>query len=336
MTETSFLIRLKKYLQESYQLNCRKLEPLDLGADPNTTLYLAQASDHQSYFLKLRFDINPLGLSFPQFLQELGLKHIIAPVATRKGELYQNFEGCALMLFPFIEGNNAYHQPLSDRQWFEFGQSLRFFHDSPMPEKLRLQFPLETYSDSWRKLVQNFQTRIKHETFTDLVAQEVANLLLENQNELLTLLERTETLALSLKRQNLDLIPCHADLHAGNLHLTQDSFYLVDWDTLILAPKERDLMFIGAGLFGNQLSPEEEIALFYQGYGETEINQEALSYFRLERIIQDIAVYCQELLDSSEGGKTREQSLRYLASNFLPGGTLELAYQTQSYGLMGN
>jgi spectinomycin phosphotransferase len=102
-------------------------------------------------------------------------------------------------------------------------------------------------------------------------------------------------------------------------------FYIVDWDAPILAPKERDLMYAGGGLMGGWYSPREEEDLFYQGYGPTAINAEALAYYRYERIIQDIAIYCEQIFGMRGGTKDREQSLRYLTSNFLPNSTIEIA-----------
>ena len=54
-------------------------------------------------------------------------------------------------------------------------------------------------------------------------------------------------------------------------------------------------MFIGAGLGNSGYSPEEEAYLFYDGYGETEINQIAIAYYRYARIVEDIAVLCDEI-----------------------------------------
>jgi hypothetical protein len=103
------------------------------------------------------------------------------------------------------------------------------------------------------------------------------------------------------------------------------TLYIVDWDDPLLAPKERDLMFIGGaqGFVGYNAQAEE--ALFYQGYGPAAINSRALAYYRYERIIEDIALFCEHLLLSNEGGQDRAQSLRYLVSNFLPDGTIEAA-----------
>jgi spectinomycin phosphotransferase len=96
----------------------------------------------------------------------------------------------------------------------------------------------------------------------------------------------------------------------------------------MLAPKERDLMFIGGGLMGNKRTPEEEEALFYRGYGPTQVDLRALAYYRCERIIEDIAVECQQIFSTAEGGDDRAQALDYLKANFLPNQTIDLALRT--------
>ena len=101
----------------------------------------------------------------------------------------------------------------------------------------------------------------------------------------------------------------------------------MDWDTLILAPKERDLMFIGGAIGNSGYSPQEEENLFFQGYGRTDIDQTAMAYFRYERIVEDIAVECEQILSANDGGEDRRQALEYLESNYLPGGTIERAYR---------
>jgi len=106
------------------------------------------------------------------------------------------------------------------------------------------------------------------------------------------------------------------------------TLYIVDLDTLILAPKERDLMFVGGGLAGGWHTPQQEEILFYQVYGATQLDGVALAYYRYERIIQDIAVYCEELLSDRGSAEDRAQSLYYLTSNFRPGSVLEIAYQS--------
>jgi spectinomycin phosphotransferase len=73
-------------------------------------------------------------------------------------------------------------------------------------------------------------------------------------------------------------------------------------------------------------TPEEEERLFYEGYGQVQVDPVALAYYRFERIVQDVEVYCDEVTHLSGSSEDREQSLRYLRANFAPGGTVERAY----------
>ena len=71
------------------------------------------------------------------------------------------------------------------------------------------------------------------------------------------------------------------------------------------------------------------------GYGQTQIDAAALAYYRYERIVQDIALFSEQTLTAEKGNQDRVQALQYLMSNFLPAGTIELAYRsdrTQSDG----
>ena len=83
-------------------------------------------------------------------------------------------------------------------------------------------------------------------------------------SEILKLVERAEKLAITLQKQSPEYILCHADIHGWNLMIDKEgALYIVDWDTLIFAPKERDLMFIGADIWnsGRTASEEARVAL---------------------------------------------------------------------------
>lgn len=87
-------------------------------------------------------------------------------------------------------------------------------------------------------------------------------------------------------------------------------------------------MFVGGGLMGNGHTPSEEERLFYQGCGPAQIDPVARRYYRYERIVQDIAIFCERVLASDESRENREQCYTYLASNFLPGNRIDIAYSS--------
>lgn len=321
---------IRERLESEYELRVAQISFLPLGADLNTALYQVVADDERRYFLKLRRgDFHEAAATIPKFLSDVGLKPVIPPLTTEAGNLWSNLGRFKLVLYPFVAGYNGFQIELSDKHWVEFGRALKSFHSTAVPPALTYGIPRETYSSKWRKIVKSFLVRIDRETSREPVAAQLAAFLKTKLDETLSLVRRTEGLALSLQAQDPSFILCHGDIHAGNLLIDEcDGLHIVDWDTLIFAPKERDLMFVGAGLGGGGRTPGEETELFYRGYGQTDMNPTLLTYYRLERIVEDIAVICQQLFLSEGGGQDRKQALEFLQSNYLPGGTLEIARQS--------
>jgi spectinomycin phosphotransferase len=322
--------KISACLQAAYGLLVATIAFLPLGADLNTAVYRVTAADGTAYFLKLRsgtFDETSVVL--PKFLSDQGIAEIIAPLATQAGQLWANLDVFTVILYPFVEGRNGYEVDLSDRHWIEFGAALKRIHSAPVPPALISRIQLETYSPRWRESVKKSLARFETDTFDDPVAIELAAYLKAKRAEVLDFVARAEWLAQALQAEPPEVVVCHADLHAGNILIdASGAFYLVDWDTLIRAPKERDLMFAGGGQFRDTRTPQQEEALFYRGYGQAPIDQRALAYYRYERIIEDLAVECDQIFSTTGSGEDREQALHYFRSNFQSTGVLEIAYHS--------
>ena len=319
-------------LLAAYGITAVQLTFLPIGADQFTAVYRAVSVTGHAYFVKLRsraFD--EIAVTLPRFLSDMGLAQIIAPMAAKTGLLWTSLPPYTMILYPFVAGRDGYEVNLSDRQWTEFGTLLKKIHTMQLPPALRKILPQETYPSIGRERLIFFLKWIGRTGLDDPLTAELAGFLRPRRDELGKLVDRTERLAQSLKARSLELFLCHADIHAGNLLITSDgTFFLVDWDAPILAPKERDLMSVGGGLFGGWRSPAEEEKLFYQGYGLIQLDPAALAYYRYERIIQDLAVECEQILSSTTVGKDRQQALHFLKSNFLPGHVLEIARRSDA------
>ena len=195
-----------------------------------------------------------------------------------------------------------------------------------MPPDLAGLIPRETFSPHFRDRVKDFQAQVEQVDYKDETAVKLAAFMRSKKSEIDLLVARAGALAARLREQRKEMVLSHSDLHAGNLLLSPDgSFYIVDWDEPIFAPRERDLAMVGGSSAWKD--PHHE-ALFYQGYGTVVVDLAALAYFRIERIIMDIAAFGEQILLSNDGGEDREQGLRYFMSNFLPGSEIELAYKT--------
>ncbi|WP_115704211.1 phosphotransferase enzyme family protein [Legionella sainthelensi] len=319
-----------KCLWDVYGLIVDKIFFLPLGADLNTAVYRVRTSTERDYFLKLRSgEFNDAAVLVPKCLADLGFKQVIPPLTTKEGQFWTSLASFKAVIYPYVEGRNSVEVNLSDTQWIELGATMKKFHSADIPRAITSSVHRETFSSKWRQTVKTFLRRIEEEVFEESIASIMASFLKSKRKEILELLMCAEHLAHMLQKQPLEYVLCHADIHGWNLLIDEEgALYVVDWDTLLFAPKERDLMFIGSGLGDSKRMPTEDEALFYQGYGPSNINYDALAYYRCERIIEDIGVYCEQIFLSDEGGEDRIQSFKYLQSNFLPNGTIERAFQS--------
>jgi spectinomycin phosphotransferase len=322
--------RIITCLENEYGLSVDKIAFLPLGADLNTAVYRAVSNHETHYFVKLRRgDFNEASVKVPQFLSDLGIRQIIPPLPTQTEQLWASLDPYKVILYPFVEGHNGFEVNLSDQHRVEFGTALKKLHTADIPASITNGVRQETFSPRWRQTVKFFLAQTENEAFDDPVAAELAAFLKTKGDETLALVKRAERLALTLQKQTPEFTLCHGDIHGWNLLIdVNDNLYIVDWDTLIFAPKERDLMFVGSGLGGHGHTRQEEETLFYQGYGQTQVNPIVIAYYRYERIVEDIAVICEQIFSSDEGGEDRMQSLGFLKSNFLPNNTIEIAYQS--------
>jgi spectinomycin phosphotransferase len=324
-------------LQDAYGLHVDTIAFLPLGADPNTAVYRAEADNTRPYFVKVRRgDFLAASVAVPKFLSDLGMKQVIPPLPTQTGDLWAKLGPYHVILYPFVEGYNGFDVPLSAQQRIAFGQALKAFHAAAIPAELTWRVPREALAPRWRDSVRSFVNQSELVRHHDPVGKELAAFLQAQRQVIVELVRRTEQLARILQVQLSDFILCHGDIHGWNLLLDNNgALYIVDWDTLIFAPKERDLMFVGSGLGGRGHTLEEEVSLFYQGYGQTQVNPVAIAYYRYERIVEDIALFCEQILFSDDGEADRHQALTYLQSNFGSNGTIDVAYQLDTTGLGG-
>lgn len=323
------LAALERILASEYGIDVSELRFLPLGADLNTAVYRLEDRAGRLFFLKMRRgELAKASVELPFVLAQCGLQHVIAPIPNRAGALQTPLAHFHAILFPFVEGHDGWNYRLSPAQWRDFGRSLRVLHTIELPDQLWNAIPRERYDPVWRTILGRYLNDTTLVERADPAARAYGELLREREAILRDLLERSEQLAAWATHQSFELRPCHADIHAGNLLIDgAEKLYLVDWDTLIAAPVERDLMFIGAGI-GAIWNTPREAEQFFAGYGEVALVPELMRYYRFERIVEDFAVTCQAIFESDEGGEDRAVMVQQLEEQFGPGSVIEMAYAT--------
>jgi spectinomycin phosphotransferase len=282
-----------------------------------------------AYFLKLTPARQPAPSPLARYLADAGIPNVVAPLRTRDGRLSAPFGDLQATLYPYVEGENGFQKPLNEAQWTALGRTMRAIHDMKLPSSISDGMRRETWSDVWRTRTRRYLAGAPSGRLDDGVARQLIALLSSKRPQIAMLVEHAEQLAPALRRKPLPEVPCHGDLHAGNVLVSPDgSLAIVDWDDPVLAPKERDLMFVGAGI-GGVWNCEEESAAFYRGYGATEVDADALAYYRCERFVDDVAVFSDQLLlNRCDQHTDREQMLAKFVSAFDSNDVVEIAERT--------
>lgn len=315
-------------LQVKFALQITHLAFLPLGGDLSTAVYRAVADDGTPYFCKLkRGTFDEISVELPRFLSEQGIPQIIPPLVTNTGRLWADLDEFRIILYPFVKGTSGFEVELSERQWADFGAALKRIHTLALPAHLSQKIRRESFSPEWREACRDILERLDGRTLDDPVTAQWAAFLHPKRETILDHIRRAHRLARTLASRPTGEVLCHSDIHPGNLFIARDEIlFIVDWDYPMLAPKERDLMFIGSGQGYVNRTSEEEERFFYRSYGEVAIDPLALAYYRYERNITDITVECTRILSDALGAQDRAQSLQILTWLFMPGGSVELAY----------
>lgn len=317
-------------LRENYSIPATGIEFLPLGLDSSASAYRVEA-DNCVYFLKLRKQIpNPTGILIPRFLKEQGIAQVMAPLSTQDGGAWACADDFFFILYPFITGKRVIDAGMSDACWVEFGSVLKRIHSSKPTSKLASQLKRERFVSQWIEWVKKTHAQVKAREYDDPFHKQLAAFWLENYETISTILERTETLAKRMQKTNSEFVLCHADIHTGNILVTEDDkLFIVDWDETLLAPKERDLLFVIGSIF-NDTSEGRWEQRFFEGYGVTEVDPLALAYYRYNWCVEDMGAFAERLFSvENVGEETKANSLWWFKNLFAQGNSVKTALTTE-------
>lgn len=315
-------------LKNNYAIDVTVLTILPIGADANARIYKAETHDKKSYFIKLKYSQHHIGATITTLLHDAGVREIIFPIKDHHGQLIKHINNFTLSVFPFVKGQDGFSRNLTDKKWVSFGKVMKKIHTIDVPPSIKPLIRREDYSSKDRAAVQSLYNYIESENPADEIAANFMRFMKQQAAVIHRFIARAEELAQKIQNQSPEFVLCHADIHGGNVLIDDhDNIYIVDWDDPIMAPKERDLMFIGGGV-ANVWNKAHEENLFYEGYGKTEINQTILAYYRYERIIEDIAEFGQQLLLATSHDHNRAESYQQFIAQFEPNGVVAIALKT--------
>ena len=232
-----------------------------------------------------------------------------APVRTRSGLLWSEREGRRLSVVPWIAGERAADTGLTLEQWVAYGVLLAEVHRCEPPEDLKSVLPpINPINARMPATVRSVRARLA--TPQDAVEEALAAVWQTHSDLITAVVEQCEDLA----HRELGGTPvlCHADPHLANVLVEGDQLHLIDWDDVVLAPREQDLLFFvgGMGSIGPTTSAEEDA--FFTGYGPVDLDPTRLAYYRSARALEDFASWSDYVLSGAPDREDRLDTVRFI------------------------
>ena len=319
---------LGEVLQQSYGITATAVVPRAVGADAGASVYRVDAR-HGQWWLKCRtYQVDPTVWDSLHWLRGTsGIDEIVAPWPALTGGASVQRWGLQFTLFPYIEGQSGFEAPLSRAQWNRLGQVLRRLHEVQLPAELQGALPRVQLEPAALETVGRWLAEGGLPAAQDGLSRAFVSIWQQQHARIGALHAHALQLYGALQGVAVDLHLCHTDLHAGNLLMGNDGgLHLIDWDGLSLAPRERDLMFVGAAVGGRW--GRENPAGFVEGYGSDLGDPRWIAWYRHWRILQDLIEFQQVLLAPGaldRSPQLRRQSLHFLSEQFAPGNVFDAA-----------
>ncbi len=318
--------RLRACLQDQYDLYPVTLEFLPLGKDYNAGVYRVVSEQGTPYLLKVTS--RPLyepGCLVPRYLRDQGITSVVAPYPTKSHALWTKLVDWTVIVYPFLDGDTSL-TGMTNEQWKEVGIIFKQIHQVRLPPEGFESLRKETFDPTkYTRWVRTFETQHLHARHDG--SQSSRTLRADwwaHQSTIHTGVTTLEKLAEVLQRRSGPYVICHADLHARNLIRNRaGQVFVIDWDEVMLAPKERDFIFVR--------KPHAEA--FFQGYGDTEMDWMLLSYYLWERVVQDVIENAQNVCFRDDlGEETKAQIAQVFHESLEPrGSNLHAAYEASTH-----
>lgn len=325
--------RLRAWVRDQYGLLPVTFEFLPLGLDSNAAVYRLVSEQGTPYLLKVKAGpFYEQGCLVPAFLRKQGITSVVAPVPTRNHALWTHIEEQTVIVYPFLDGETSW-TGMTDEQWKEVGSIFQQIHQVTLPPVSFASLRKETFDPTeYARWVHTFEAQHVHtlggnNRFEDALLSSWR----AHRPTIHAVVASLEKLAGVLQKRTLPYVICHADLHPANLLRDADGHvFVIDWDEVMLAPKERDFLFVKASSADSAALPGSPA--FFQGYGQADIDWMALTYYRYERVVQDLIAFAQDVFFRDDvGEETKAASAQFFDEVLAIGGEIDAAYSAAAH-----
>jgi hypothetical protein len=217
-------------------------------------------------------------------LRDAGLDFVVAPLPDTSGELLRTLgERYVLALYPFVEGQvrpgddgypdreerAAVLDRLAQLHAVDPGDCIDAAADDfRLPSLSGLREAMADLASPWR---------------AGPFAEPARGLLARHAGPLAAAFERYRALVASVVQRDARRVLTHGEPHPGNTIDTDAGIVLIDWDTLLVAPPERDLWSLH--------DEDPDVLDVYRAHTGRVIDPDALQLYRLRWDLAEICLY---------------------------------------------
>lgn len=316
------------WVREDFGVTLESVRPVGYGADETAELWRAVDADGRVLAVKLS-GRTPAGLVLSAYLAERGVPGIAAPLRTRDGDVCAVRDGRRLSVVPWVSDERALGGGMEVAHWRAYGRVLAAVHATEVTEELTRLLPAEDHTHrqvAARVRATDRAVAAVDDATADPFTREAAGRWRPVAGLLAGLLDRADALGAELRGRPVAQVVCHGDPHLGNVLLDVDGgVWLIDWDDAVLAPRERDLMFVRGGVLAFAAITPRQQAAFFEGYGPVEPDPVRLAYHLTVRALDDIADWTRQAMDTGHDDADRVRALDIVRGLVTPVGLVSLA-----------
>ncbi|MEU8245489.1 aminoglycoside phosphotransferase family protein [Nonomuraea sp. NPDC048916] len=220
------------------------------------------------------------------------LDFVVAPVRTAHDETVRLVGArYAVSVFPYLDGVSGFFgQELTPAHRGQVVDLLARLHGAAPPARCPVLRP----EPALRALLEQAIEESDQSWEAGVFARAAGALVAGHAAGLRRRLAEFDHLARKVDRS--ELVVTHGEPHPGNLMWSGDRCLLVDWDTVGLAPPERDLWMFA-----------EDLARYEDTSGRRP-QQAALAFYRLRWALNDVAIFVDQFRRSHERTPDTEQA----------------------------
>ncbi|HHT9916369.1 TPA: aminoglycoside phosphotransferase family protein [Legionella pneumophila] len=285
--------QLMDFLRQGYQIMPSKVHFVEVGSFYG---FIVETNTDKEYFLKIYPEdqslvpihptiksLHQTGIALNRFRYEFGMNNLSYMLTDVTGHYCFITNGLILTLFDYIKG---FHPSYSPNQLLADKMAILLFQLHQIPTKEFSIFARDDFNIEYALGLAEWidhHIEIKDETY----AQPMFSQLDENKEQLLDGLNQLQQWREQFSKMNLPFVITHGDPHHYNVLQTPLDVWLVDWDGIKIAPRERDLWhYLDAPLMNVYCKMNPQFTM----------KRELCEFYRLQRFFEDCRYYLEQVL----------------------------------------